>query len=83
MKLYVKLLVVVGGGVGEKKTKLMLYSTLVEVEVELGNFSSRFSFKLSSTSFWYYGLGNDMKINFHGWVGVAGPIGNKAISAFN
>ena len=39
MKLYVKLLFLVGGWVGGKKTKLMLYSTLVEVEVgvELGN----------------------------------------------
>ena len=40
MKLYVKLLFLVGGWVvGEKKTKLMLYSTQVEVEVgvELGN----------------------------------------------
>ena len=37
MKLYVKLLFLVGGGwVGQKKTKLMLYSTLVEIEVELG-----------------------------------------------
>ena len=37
MKLYVKLLFLVGGGwVGQKKTKLMLYSTLVEIEVEVG-----------------------------------------------
>ena len=26
----------VGGWVGQKKTKLMLYSTLVEIEVEVG-----------------------------------------------
>ena len=41
MKLYVKLLFLVGGWVVQKKTKLMLYSILVEivveVEVELGN----------------------------------------------
>ena len=37
MKLYVKLLFLVGGWwVGQKKTKLMLYSTLVEIEVEVG-----------------------------------------------
>ena len=36
MKLYVKLLFLVGGWVDEKKTKLMLYSTLVEIEVEVG-----------------------------------------------
>ena len=40
MKLHVKLLFLVGGGwVGvwvRKKTKLMLYSTLVEIEVEVG-----------------------------------------------
>ena len=39
MKLYVKLLFMVGSGwVGQKKTKLMLYSNLVEIEVgvELG-----------------------------------------------
>ena len=43
MKLYVKLLFLVGGRWvgGSEKTKLMLYSTLVEIEieviVELGN----------------------------------------------
>ena len=37
LKLYVKLLFLVGGGwVGQKKTKLMLYSTLVEIEIEVG-----------------------------------------------
>ena len=37
MKLYVKLLFLVGGWwVGQKKTKLMLYLTLVEIEVEVG-----------------------------------------------
>ena len=50
MKLYVKLLFLVGGWVGggwvgQKKTKLMLYSTLVEIEVEvrveLGNENKR------------------------------------------
>ena len=39
--MYVKLLFLVGGWVGEEKTKLMLYSTLVEIEfevvVEVGN----------------------------------------------
>ena len=29
------------------------------------------------------GLEKVLKINFHGWVGVAGSSGNKAISAFN
>ena len=37
MKLYVKLLFLVGcWWAGQKKTKLMLYSTLVEIEVEVG-----------------------------------------------
>ena len=36
MKLYVKLLFLVGGWVRQKKTKLMLYSTIVEIEVEVG-----------------------------------------------
>ena len=40
VKVRVQLLVLVGGWVvgwvGEKKTKLMLYSTLVEIEVEVG-----------------------------------------------
>ena len=37
VKVRVSLLVLVGGWwVGGEKTKLMLYSTLVEVEVELG-----------------------------------------------
>ena len=37
MKLYVKLIFLVGGGwVGHKKMKLMLYLTLVEIEVDVG-----------------------------------------------
>ena len=50
MKLYVKLLFLVDGWwVGQKKMKLMLYSTLVEIEVEVGvelgkKSSSKFSF---------------------------------------
>ena len=43
MHVEVKLLFLVGGGgwvgdgwVGEKNTKLMLYSTLIEIEVEVG-----------------------------------------------
>ena len=43
MKLYVKLLFLVGGWV-RKKTKLMLYSTLVEIEVEVGVELGNFDF---------------------------------------
>ena len=54
--MYVKLLFLVGGWVGEEKTKLMLYSTLVEVKVEVevehGNEISSFRGYLINSSTW-------------------------------
>ena len=54
MKLYVKLLFLVGGCLGQKKTKLMLYSTLVEIEVEVG---------VELGNFFFIWLENNLKLN--------------------
>ena len=37
---------VLGGWVGQKKTKLMLYSTLIEIEVEISSIIKAFPIKL-------------------------------------
>ena len=51
-----------------------------------GGWSDKFELMLISTQVQVVvevGLEKVLKKSFHGWVGVAGSSGNKAISAFN